>query len=473
MTRPPDAEGRRLAEAAPSTTPTAATTPKVGATIPDPGDGVSAASPLRRLLEETAATEGLSMKDLTVLAKQRDPFRLDTPANHRDGAWLATTVQELGLGSRLIHLRGIHYMVLGRAKPDGRPYRNTDDDWLWLSEDAAKAARWLGYLPFDQIIDKRNAAPTIRRWQPSDVFTFVHVGIDVEIPDVEDLTPQAVAVGFVAAQPYKLVMIGEKASLGDVLAPVAQARQADLFLPTGETSDTLIYQMAKVGAEDGRPMVVFYFADADPAGWQMGISLARKLQAFQALHFPRLEYEVRRVALTPDQIREYGLPSTPLKETEKRADAWRIAMRVEQTEIDALVALQPRLLRQLAMDAVAPYFDRTLAGRVQEAYLEWQERAQEALEEQLDSEGLERIRVEAAQKLEAIRAEIDTLVEALRVDTRGLRLPTPEVPEAEVDGPLDTPPLLDSAWPFANQCQRLIDSKAYRTDRSSPTGQQP
>jgi hypothetical protein len=32
------------------------------------------------------------MKDLTVLAPQNDPFRLDTPAAHRDGAWRAIIV---------------------------------------------------------------------------------------------------------------------------------------------------------------------------------------------------------------------------------------------------------------------------------------------------------------------------------------------------------------------------------------------
>lgn len=50
------------------------------------------------------------MKDLTVLAPQNDPFRVDTPADHRDGAGLATTARELGLGDRKIHLRGLHYM---------------------------------------------------------------------------------------------------------------------------------------------------------------------------------------------------------------------------------------------------------------------------------------------------------------------------------------------------------------------------
>ena len=56
---------------------------------------------------------------------------------------------------------------------------------------------------------------------------------------------------------------------------------ADLYLPTGEISDTLLATMAKAGAEDGRPMVVFVFADCDPAGYQMAVSIGHKLRALK------------------------------------------------------------------------------------------------------------------------------------------------------------------------------------------------
>ena len=48
-----------------------------------------AASPLRAALEAVISERGCSLKDLTVLATQNDPFRVDTPARHRDGEWLA------------------------------------------------------------------------------------------------------------------------------------------------------------------------------------------------------------------------------------------------------------------------------------------------------------------------------------------------------------------------------------------------
>jgi hypothetical protein len=48
----------------------------------------------------------------------------------------------------MTHLRGLHYMLVsGEAiRPDGKQYANTDADWVWLQEDCAKAARWLGYM---------------------------------------------------------------------------------------------------------------------------------------------------------------------------------------------------------------------------------------------------------------------------------------------------------------------------------------
>jgi hypothetical protein len=419
-------------------------------------------SPLRRLLEETAAAEQVPMKDLTVLAPQNDPFRVDTPAGHRDGAWLAMTARELGLGNRKIHLRGLHYMVLGRPKPDGAVYTNTEADWLWLSAVAGKAARWLGYLPFDQIVDQRNAAPDVRIFREPQPRGYLSVGLDIYVPALEEITPAAGVADFDGTQPYKLVLFGEKSSLADVLGPIASEYKADLYLPTGEISDTLLYQMARIGAEDGRPMVVLCFSDADPAGWQMPISIARKLQAFKALRFDGLDFMVLRAALTPAQVRAHGLPSSPLKETERRGDAWRAAMGIEQTEIDALASLQPRLLRRIAREVLAPFFDSTLDVRVFQARGAWLAAAQAAIDEQMDAGHLERIRTDAAARLETIRAELDALNDAMRVDADDFDLPEPVVPAAELDGQAHPLPLLDSVWSFADQCRRLIDSKQYR-----------
>ncbi len=305
---------------------------------------------LRATLEAAMAETGLGLGKLSVLAAQNDPFRVATPSRERDGQWLTMQIERFDLGKRTVHLRGLHYMLVSTeaVKPDGLPYKNNDADWLWLQADAAKAARWLGLVPFEQIVDARNTPPVIRIFALPIPEPWLRVGVDVEIPSADEIEPSVDVTGFMGVQPYKLVLYGEKTSLGEVLAPIAEARKADLYLPAGEISDTLMHTMAKIGAEDGRPMVVLTFSDCDPAGWQMPLSIGRKLQGLKALLFPDLEFEVYRVALTPDHVREYGLPSTPLKETEKRADKWTAATGVMQTEIDSLAALQPQLLARIA-----------------------------------------------------------------------------------------------------------------------------
>lgn len=422
---------------------------------------------LRAQLEAAIAETGLGLGKLSVLAAQNDPFRVATVGRQRDGEWLAMQVDELNLAGRTIHLRGLHYMLVSAeaVKPDGTPYKNNEADWIWLQADAAKAARWLGLVPFEQIVDARNTPPTIRIFEQPDPGPVLHVGVDIDIPDPDDLEPQIGVTGFVGVQPYKLVLYGEKTSLGEVLIPVAEQRKADLYLPAGEISDTLLHTMAKIGAEDGRPMVVLAFSDCDPAGWQMPISIGRKLQALKALEFPDLEFQVHRVALTPDQVREYGLPSTPLKDTERRADKWELATGTRQTEIDALAALRPDLLTKIARQAISPFFDTGLDRRVSEARFEWLDRAQARLEEQLDPDAIGRIRTEAAAKLSELSREIEAINSALDLDISAFDLPEIEVPNPEITTTDHREPLIDSDWPWVEQTTKLIASKAYSDAR--------
>jgi hypothetical protein len=465
----------------PTPAPTRTTT---ALSLPD-GSHDKAIGPLRQLLEETAAAEGLPMKALTVLANQNDPFRVDTPAGHRDGAWLAEIVQDL-LGDRRIHLRGLHYAITMHTspiiKPNGERYLNDDPTWEWLQNGPAKDARWLGYLPFDQITDERNAAPVTRIWSKQDPWPYLDVEIDIDIPDLDELMPTVGVQYFDGVQPYKLVIFGEKSSLEPILAPVASTYKADLYLPTGEISDTMMYQMARIGAEDGRPMVVVCFSDADPSGWQMPISIARKLQAFQAwgdmevpdgrgstkvVSFDDLQFEVHRAAVLPGQVRQYGLPSSPLKATEKRADQWREAMGIDQTEVDALTTpAMAEVLRRIASQALDPFYDWTLDQRVLEARSAWETEAARVATEQIGPYRLGAIHQIATARLQQIREQIDQLREAMRIDASDLQLPDPVVPVADLNGRVYPTPLLDSGWSFAEQCRRLLDSKGYRRQGS-------
>jgi hypothetical protein len=121
------------------------------------------------------------------------------------------------------------------------------------------------------------------------------------------MRPQPRLQEFDRPQPFALSIFAEKSSTEDVLNPIASRYGADLYLGTGELSDTRLYEMAKDGAVDGRPLVVVTICDFDPAGRQMPVSIGRKLQALRDLYFPGLRFEVVPVALTIDQVRELGL----------------------------------------------------------------------------------------------------------------------------------------------------------------------
>ena len=137
---------------------------------------------------------GGSLKQWTVMSEVSDPFRLDAPANHRDGEWLARTMLRLDITEQ-IHDRGIHYAILGEPTPLGLPYMNTAEQWDWLQDTISKA-RWLGYVDWDQIRDQRNDAPEVRMWTPPVPVPFVAVDFEVYLPSAEDLRPQARINGF-------------------------------------------------------------------------------------------------------------------------------------------------------------------------------------------------------------------------------------------------------------------------------------
>jgi hypothetical protein len=407
---------------------------------------------LRARIEAEARDASLPLADLTVLDKKVDPYRQDTPAGHRDGAWLAEQMANLGI-VRPIHLRGLHYALVSSTsltKPNGERYLNDADNWEWLQVEASKAARWLGYVPFDRIVDERNAPPVIvvhRNGEP-EVEIGLGATIEVTVPDLEDIKPTVYLDNFKARQKYRLVVYGEKTSLAEVAGPLCESFGADLYLPSGEITDSQLYLMAKTGAEDGRPMVVFILADFDPAGNQMAVSIGRKLMALRDLLFPALEFAVIPIALTEEQVRAFGLPSTPLKPTEARADRWREEHGgLEQTEIDALATLQPDRLRKIIRDAFNRYHDRTLADRAREIRDDWLASAQNALDEAIDEDLIAALHAEAESRLAGIREEIERINDQLRASTENFGvelpgLPTPPEPDLPEEGCPASPHLI-------------------------------
>ncbi|MGD0109757.1 MAG: hypothetical protein ABSC06_37890 [Rhodopila sp.] len=432
------------------------------------------AGTLRLRIEAGAEATGMSLDDLTVLTTQLDPYRLDCSRGHELGKWFADQVDRFYPPGKNVHLRGLHYRIVASAdvrRPDGKPYPNTEANWIWLQSRASKAARWLGYVPFNRIRDERNEPPEIfvaEHERRSDTAMAYNVmgGLGIHPPDLSGLLPYlSWSGGRQHRQPYRVVLIGEKSSLRDVLHPIAQKVMGEMYLATGECSDTHLAEIATRANADGRPLVILYFSDFDPSGSQMAVSVARKLQALVHLLFPALRIQLHTVALTLEQVREFKLPSTPLKASEPRAEAWRKADDHEQTEIDALAALRPAVLRQIAEDAIKPFFDETLGQRADKLRAEWQSRATAWFESQPSyAEATSRI-TEAREEMEDA---VDALNDAQRLASEKLQAAltdatgAPEPPEDTIEPAINatTPePLFTSTDTFAFASRKLIDRK--------------
>ena len=229
---------------------------------------------LLHVLKRTIAEHGGGLETWTVLAAANDPYRADVPRFREAGEWFAYHWERLGRREDL-HFRGYHYALLGEPKPDGEPYRNTARDWRWVQEDAGDGARWLGLVPFNAVKDQRNAPPIRRNVTRIDPDPYVTVGqVEVYLPDTLDpqvRLPRARNGERLAIQPVRLAIYGEKVSLELVVGPIAERYGASLYLPTGESSDSMVYWLMRDASKDGRPLIVLYLSDADPSGYQLSL----------------------------------------------------------------------------------------------------------------------------------------------------------------------------------------------------------
>jgi hypothetical protein len=210
---------------------------------------------LSDVLESARFEQRCSIADLTVLSPQIDPYRHATLTNQADARWAVEQLERAYQPDQRVHVHGLHYALVVQGnvrKPDGTIYINTEEDDIWLG-DAIKAARWLGLLDFKRINDRRNNEPVIyRNPQPAgSLYKASHASASwdgqwtFELGEIQVIPPLPVLGNFYRDQPYALVIFCEKASGEDVLQPIAERYEANLYVGAGETSNTHVYGMAR------------------------------------------------------------------------------------------------------------------------------------------------------------------------------------------------------------------------------------
>jgi DNA topoisomerase VI subunit B len=298
-----------------------------------------------------AEQSGLSVDDLTVLSRDNDPYT--AWRRRREAEWFVGLFNRFVAPEAKKHLRGFFYLLVSTTSltgPDGKSFVNDYKNWQLLQK-AASAARWLGLVPFGRIIDERNAQAEIYVPAVTPISTGVRAGTTCEIPlEARDALPSCYIDGFRGRQTHRIIFYGEKSSLSVVLRPIAETIGAELVLVTGESSQTRLYEAIERANADGRPAVMLYFADFDPSGHQMSISVARKVQALQDSKYPHLNVKLYRVALTIDQVRD--LPASKPATGSKRMFGTSATPSLSPSQ-----AAQELLRRRVAKGSIEAYID--------------------------------------------------------------------------------------------------------------------
>ena len=147
----------------------------------------------------------------------------------------------------------------------------------------------------------------------------------------------------------------ESRSLAGTVQRTCEELGVDLY-PAGDfASDTFVYEAAQEIEYIGKPTVLLYLGDYDPAGLLIDQDIIRKLRE----HLPDQDVELRRLAITAEQIEQYNLPTKPRKAGDRRR------LDIEDTvEAEALPA---GTLREMLRDAVDEYLPDGVRERTRRA----------------------------------------------------------------------------------------------------------
>jgi hypothetical protein len=356
---------------------------------------------------------------LLALAENKDPFYKGSPLDFEKARWFLSLWQSQGCAKGM-HLRRVHYRHVveeNSKKHDGKPYENTEECWDYLCE-CSKAARALRLVEAAGFDDHRNPDPYLVGWWRSDSvdpdFQLPHPP-EFHLPEIAsqltwnyglELDPPKV-LGYerddYADRSYILEVWIEKSTMNDILVPLCRQLGVNLIPAAGMQSWSNAIRLLERCQRYRKPARLFYISDFDPAGDCMPVAVSRTLEFFGQQYTHEGEIKLTPLALTAAQAE--GLPRIPIKTSDLRRAGFEATYGEGAVELDALEALRPGQLAQLVREAVRPYVDRSIGGRL--------EQARDEAEEMLATQWTEHTR-EIAQQLETINHQVQLIAKKYR-----------------------------------------------------------
>lgn len=438
------------------------------------------------------------IKDLLVEVDANDPFYAGLPCHRAQAEWFVNLWKKFGseIG---IHLRGIHYRLVSQKNPkrfNSKLYRNIRRHYNELCN-ASKYARYLGLIPLDAVVDKRNPEPRTYPFNNSrdrlgwysdiEQINWILPSIDFDLTryylfnwELPDLYTEGYSYDS-SLQPYHLEIWVEKSTMDDLLIPLCDQYKVNLQTGLGFMSIPSVTKLLERIVRLNKPTRILYISDFDPAGKGMPIGVARQIEYWLAN--PELwlkedrEFDIKLepIILTDNQRKYYQLPRTPIKKTDRRRTHWEEVFGKGAVELDALRALHPGEFEKIVEQHILEFRDMDLEDRVEEAESNLQEKLSEEREEIIEpyEKDLEKIKDEAKEilgsyegELEKLSTRLDGELEPLSEDLKkayqaiqekieAINVEIPPLPKPEIEEK-------NRAWLFDSGRNYLEQLKAFK-----------
>ncbi len=133
----------------------------------------------------------------------------------------------------------------------------------------------------------------------------------------------------------------EKDALAGVVMPITSMYDVPLMVARGYASLSFLHTAAEYIAEIDVPTYIYHLGDFDPSGVNAGEKIEQTLKEMA----PDADITFERLAVTPEQIKTWNLPTRPTKTSDSRARGFGDI----SVELDAIA---PQDLRELVRDAI-------------------------------------------------------------------------------------------------------------------------
>jgi len=310
-------------------------------------------------------------------------------------AWALKVYQESGRNQTTS--RAMHYFCLNRTdyplfKPvDVRPYKDSDADHVteWIA-----LAKRLGLIPWNAIRDETVCESGVLEFIPHRSDYSYSYSNSFNYYSLSDLTKHLNQTHFERSrdrierdQPYHLELWVEKNTMNAMLEPVCDRHDTVLVTFKGQCSWGSVWNLCERANQDPRPTIVFYLSDLDCYGFLMAAQMAEKVDEINRSSFDgRLDIRVRRIGLTPDQVKQYSIPRVQCPEPKKKknGDSVAIANRdrfdayvkpfgfdhTKKAELDSLERYYPGGVAAFAVSWLEKFYDTSLSARCLEATID-------------------------------------------------------------------------------------------------------